>query len=973
MNRVVLVKQSLISVISIVTLGVLSGCSISNYIGDNAIDKTTPIHFEKEDYKVKISEKREQWDHPNILAEPRINFSLESNPDNTKNFSRYDERNLIGIYSLRLDGSDFRTVLAPEELLDILKYKITNIHHMQRSYDNRYLAILSSRSYLDVIDLATKKRVARVKNVIHKKFYWLKKDNPEILLVDKDGQFVILDVTAQENKQITNVNDRFRTAKYRHDYEYYADFNKLAIITEHMSIYNFATGALLERSPREYYKGAPSINSNFRIDKIKKERGRQADTNFVVYYPQGEISVAAELPYKLDTWSDGHVEFGPEYIYKASSSGIYFDSISNNESRFWEFDGYTRTRAITIANPLTESYEDITCDTSPLLCDASNSWQHSKKRPPFKEDFDELNSEYRFSYEERQPALEKLIRTKNELEAKKYQSVNKKFATHKPLVSLEDFDKQVQITKDLYAQSEYTEFAKNILDMSNQINSYLSAEHKKEVEQSEVEKIVSGERLFSGLSVYDINTDLANASKQCLKAAEDPIKYLSFHYYLNNLSTGYAFASGRNGRREGITEKLRFLTYHLAKNGYKDYAKELLDHAHESFGPDLVVYLQQAESAYKSDYKEIYGSEYNAVDYMIMYDLVGDKERLKDLIRNTKEEIYTTFKSERVTLARKRYYAKKLATYYIVQGKKKEADKVLGHVAGTASISSFLYRGDSTLRRVYGNSEKKEVPTLKYWKEFIAKGREAFQYDSERHENEYEELMHDYGAAGVKRAYEVLPILLAGNIIYKEDVTALKMHLLEHMALTKHAKTSQLLAEMEATCEKEKCGSRYEDQWTLRLMHSAYKALGKKQKMAEVAEKMRSLEEGQVVDLSKVHTSRRGYSYYYVMDQTSSAEEVIAHIKQHSNNPELYEGLMEENSGGEDQAKHLAYLKEMLAPRFWPDTPGEYFETVLPELTPYVQKDPDVMKALADTSCGLLFDAHFRHNSDHLTKISTSF
>lgn len=970
-NSILAIKKTTNLIFFAALIGALAGCSISHYVGDNAVDKAPPIHFEEEDYKVKVSEKREQWDHPNILAEPRINFSLESNPDKTEKLSRYDDDNHLGIYSLRLDGSDFRTVLTPEELLQTVKYKITDIDHMQRSYDNRYLAILSSRSYLDVIDLKTKKRVARVKEVGYEKFYWLK-DKPQILFVNNDRQFLMLDVTAQEGKQVSKVNKHFRSIKYKRDYEYYADINKLVIITDNISVYNFATGALLERSPKEYYKGNPSVNSNFRIDKIKKERGREADSDNIVYYRQGHPAVVAELPYKTYTWTDGHVEFGPKYIYKASSSGMYFDSIINTESRLWTFDGYVQAKAITITNPLAESYEDITCDISPVFCEEKGSWQHSEKRPAFNEDFNMLDRKYRFSYEERQPALEKLIQTKNELEAKKYQSVNSKYITHKQLTSLEDLDKQAQATRDLYAKSEYTEFAKNILDMSNQLNSYLSEENVSE-QQSEAKKIVAGERFFSGLSAYDINTNLANASKQCLKAAEDPIKYLSFHYYLNNLSTGYAFASGRDGRREGITEKLRFLTYYLAKNGYKDYAKELLDHAHESFGQDLVVYLQSAKSAHESDYKKIYGSEYNAVGYMIMYDLVGDKQRLNDLIRNTKEEIYTTFKSERVTLARKRYFAKKLATYYIVQGNKKEADKVLGDVAGTASISSFLYRGDSTLRRVYGNSEKKEVPTLKYWKEFIAKGREAFQYDSERHANEYEELMHDYGAAGVKRAYEVLPMLLAGNIIYKEDVTALKMHLLEHMALTKHVKTSQLLAEMEAACEKEKCGSRYEDQWTLRLMHSVYKALGKKQKVAEVAEKMRSLEEGQVVDLSKVDTSRRGYSHYYVMDQTSSAEEVIAHIKQHSNNPELYEGLMEEHSNSKEKAKHLAYLKEMLAPKFWPDTPGEYFETVLPELTSYVQKDPDVIKALADTSCGLLFDAHFRHNPDHLTEISTSF
>jgi hypothetical protein len=91
----------------IFTALLLSACS-EDYIQPKLIKSTD----EYDRYMVHYEYKTEQWNDPEILSTPRLQFTWEA-PD-----AKHETgKNLSSIWSMRLDGTDLREV-APLELLD---------------------------------------------------------------------------------------------------------------------------------------------------------------------------------------------------------------------------------------------------------------------------------------------------------------------------------------------------------------------------------------------------------------------------------------------------------------------------------------------------------------------------------------------------------------------------------------------------------------------------------------------------------------------------------------------------------------------------------------------------------------------------------------------------------------------------------------------------------------------------------------
>jgi hypothetical protein len=103
-------------------------------------------------YKVHYEFQTEQWNDPDILSTPRLQF-VWRHPEQTDNPKR-------GIWSMRLDGSDLRQV-ASRELLDQPTPGATRNERLPvRSPNNRYIALsmvsaCNTCAVVRIVDLAT--------------------------------------------------------------------------------------------------------------------------------------------------------------------------------------------------------------------------------------------------------------------------------------------------------------------------------------------------------------------------------------------------------------------------------------------------------------------------------------------------------------------------------------------------------------------------------------------------------------------------------------------------------------------------------------------------------------------------------------------------------------------------------------------------------------------------------------------------
>ena len=99
MNRLL---SSVINIVLLLVVLLLAGCS-----------QPTPPKFISEDkwatdYEVHYEYQTEVWNDPDVLSIPRVQFTWAK-----PGLSAYND---VGIWSMRLDGSDIREVVSPELL-----------------------------------------------------------------------------------------------------------------------------------------------------------------------------------------------------------------------------------------------------------------------------------------------------------------------------------------------------------------------------------------------------------------------------------------------------------------------------------------------------------------------------------------------------------------------------------------------------------------------------------------------------------------------------------------------------------------------------------------------------------------------------------------------------------------------------------------------------------------------------------------
>ncbi|MEH6447382.1 MAG: hypothetical protein V7765_01875 [Oleispira sp.] len=992
------IKKSLVGmlVMAVIIVIVMLNFNVVRGILEGILnDSRAPKLLESGEYQIYTSDyTQEQWDHPDFLDEPRLNFTLKRAVDKSDDSIGYRVESEVGIYSMRLNGTDFRTVLSASELKELQGSEWSRskrIGLMKRSHDNRYIAFTDDDAYnqdLFIIDLE-EKTSEKVGSIKRGQFSWMLNEN-KVVFLDSKYKLSVYDF---ESKEIIEIGGRFRSTKSIKRFEYYADLNKIIIFNSRANVHNFRTGGLLERSPKEYYYGSQSSHPLYRMTQ-NKYNNNYSTKGTLSFYRQGEPRDQVELKYSMDRERQ-YVDFGPEKIYSLKSGGVQLDAIYDKTRRLYRFGKFWSARALSLTNFTLENYSKYNCNIYRTrtsiefdFCDSNSSWDHSKKRLPYGDEIHMAAKSYEFNESNRIAEVDKIIEYKTNNESSVSSKYYEKYKVAEADVSIEEATAMVEDISTLYSQSEYLKVAMSIMALKNNTK-YMAVNSEKN------SSVLSADQLIHGLSFFDINEDLPNVAMQCFAAADNPIRFLSESYYLGAIDTNIHYGRKRNDIRESITDKLNFLVPALVKNGLKPLAKELVEEAH-SFGSDLVTYTGKR----------------NTREFMRIYDLVGDAERLKHVVRNVREEAgsykYNT-KEYRVK------HAKELASYYLFQGKKEKAYKLLNirsegegvlstinsgekrfeHPANAVAVkipekeywievvndggdgSSIIGKGyleldDLELRQAF-DGDNRLMPSKKYWVKIINDGGYGYRYGQHKYTAMFNKLLHDYGEQGVRLANEVFPLYLSNHLISEELLLNFKLHYLQHVVEIDKSKYPKLLEEVVKACEQDKCGSRYSDMSTLALLRRIYQELGDEKLVAHYTQKMAALEEGSIVNISAINASDRSVYYYQVLDEVASAEEVINHLETFGGNPEVFKVLVKVHNDGRNEKKHMAYLKQIIDPKFWDGMPGLYFQEILPELTQKVQRDQGVINKLANTSCGLLFSSYFNDHPEDLSKISTIF
>ena len=256
------IKVSEIKVIALILIiASISGCSKA------PIPATFIKHSDRTNvdyYMVHYELKTEQWNDPEVLSTPRVQFVWAA-PDTPEE----DD----AIWSMRTDGTDLRQVVSPELFDTPVEGGASSGWKFQRSPGNRYIAAaIMTKSYsiqLRIIDLETRDvTVIPTPGYGDPHFAWL---NDHILLLRSKSPLMQYDILT---KELVDLEDAFPDVNIR-KYHVYDQGNKI-ILRDYQGVgyfYDFESKKLLDTKVNigrkltkdgRYWLGAPT-------KRIKKE------------------------------------------------------------------------------------------------------------------------------------------------------------------------------------------------------------------------------------------------------------------------------------------------------------------------------------------------------------------------------------------------------------------------------------------------------------------------------------------------------------------------------------------------------------------------------------------------------------------------------------------------------------------------------------------------------------------------------
>ena len=257
------------------------------------------------DYEVHYEYQTEQWDDPDILSTPRLQFTW---------VKPGDAADQVGVWTMKFDGTDLRELVKPEELMPdhLGKGYLRSEVSMVRSPNNRYIpyAVSHAGQYdRRIFDLKTREVTVIVKTYGVPRFEWFK--GSRFLKFSGPNPVMVYDL---ENKKMSDITLRFTDGYFEEGMSFDSGNQIVDMAGSKATFYDFDTGKLIKKIDNTH--GVLTLDDRHWL--------RPEDKFNVDISPLGDANnVECRLPGSMHSRhltgisSVGDIFSGTRYIYKS--------------------------------------------------------------------------------------------------------------------------------------------------------------------------------------------------------------------------------------------------------------------------------------------------------------------------------------------------------------------------------------------------------------------------------------------------------------------------------------------------------------------------------------------------------------------------------------------------------------------------------------------------------------------------------
>ena len=301
----------------VIMAGLLTACDsgvvLPTLINDAETYRKYLVHYDPDNIK------KEQWDDPEILKTPRVQFTWTEPHLNPRDISH------TALWSMKLDGTDLRLVASPEELMPehLEQSRFRGEVSFVRSPDNRYVAYAmahGAKAERRLLDLKTKQVIVMAKGYGPPQFMWFK--GGRYLTFSGPGTLNQFDMVTHETKEI---GLRRFGKNYIHRALAYDNGNQMVDAQDGVAtFYDFDTGKVLREIPNDY--GILTLDGKHWIKYVKGHQiyATPLEEPFkkVLEYPKGVVNSPMEV-----ISADGVVMSGGIIIAKTGDDKVKIYSL----------------------------------------------------------------------------------------------------------------------------------------------------------------------------------------------------------------------------------------------------------------------------------------------------------------------------------------------------------------------------------------------------------------------------------------------------------------------------------------------------------------------------------------------------------------------------------------------------------------------------------------------------------------------
>lgn len=313
----------MVSMLSVILFTHVSGCS-KGPVPATFIEYDS---FTNSDwYMVHYELKTEQWNDPEVLSTPRVQFSWAA-PDTPEEDK--------AVWSMRTDGTDLRQVISPELFDTPLPGEADSGSQFQRSPGNRYLAIVvmtKGKGYQRrIIDLETKEvTVIPDYGYGDPHFEWL---NDHILLFSSKSPLMQFNI---KTKELVDLKDAFGDINIRL-YKAYDAGRKIIIsdVNYNAFMFDFSSKKLLKNMGTIGEK--LTKDEKYWLDAPTKEIKKEGFGRLRIYaFDDIETEIGA-YPKRVGSYRESI--FGIDEVYSKTAYGIAVSKMNQLRKTIYNLPG----------------------------------------------------------------------------------------------------------------------------------------------------------------------------------------------------------------------------------------------------------------------------------------------------------------------------------------------------------------------------------------------------------------------------------------------------------------------------------------------------------------------------------------------------------------------------------------------------------------------------------------------------------